>query len=107
MVFLRTDELIPNVLQANSVRNADQGLDMENRAYYMTISIQRWLAVRLDMFGNTLTFGIALFAAGFRHSVNPSKIGVVLTYTLSSKRGPHFSSRKMNINNFLSHTGVL
>ena len=57
---------------------------MENQAYYMTIAIQRWLSVRLDMLGNILILGIALFAAGFRKSVNPSKIGVVLSYTLSS-----------------------
>lgn len=55
---------------------------MENRAKYMTISIQRWLGIRLDLFGNILVLGIALFAAGFRHTVDPSKIGVVLTYTL-------------------------
>jgi ATP-binding cassette, subfamily C (CFTR/MRP), member 1 len=67
------------------MKSADAGLDMENRAYYMTISIQRWLAVRLDLFGNILIFGIALFAAGFRKTVDPSKIGVVLSYTLSSK----------------------
>lgn len=48
----------------------------------MTISIQRWLAVRLDLFGNVLILGIAIFAAGFRKTVEPSKIGVVLTYTL-------------------------
>ncbi len=57
---------------------------MENRAYYMTISIQRWLAIRLDFFGNILLFGIAIFAAGFRDSVDPSKIGVVLSYALGS-----------------------
>ncbi len=51
----------------------------------MTISIQRWLSVRLDMFGNILILGIALFAAGYRNTVAPSKIGVVLTYTLNSK----------------------
>ena len=58
---------------------------MENRAYLMTISMQRWLAVRLDLFGNILVLGIALFAAGFRTTVNPAKIGVVLSYTLASK----------------------
>lgn len=68
------------------MKSSDAGLDMENRAYYMTISIQRWLAIRLDLFGNVLIFGIALFAAGFRKTVSPSKIGVVLSYTLSSKR---------------------
>jgi hypothetical protein len=51
----------------------------------MTISLQQWLAVRLDLFGNVLVLGIGLFAAGFRRSIEPSKVGVVLTYTLSSK----------------------
>lgn len=51
----------------------------------MTISIQRWLSVRLDLFGNILILGIGLFGAGFRTSVNPSKIGVVLSYSLGSK----------------------
>ena len=57
---------------------------MENRAYYMTVAIQQWLGIRLDLLGNILILGIALFASGFRKSVNPSKIGVVLSYTLSS-----------------------
>ncbi|KAK1229440.1 hypothetical protein PQX77_007488 [Marasmius sp. AFHP31] len=69
--------------QGRAIRDAEQGLDMENRAYYMTIIIQRWLGVRLDFLGNLLVFGIALFASGFRNSVNPADIGVVLTYTLN------------------------
>ncbi|KAL0059429.1 hypothetical protein AAF712_013819 [Marasmius tenuissimus] len=69
--------------QGRAIRDAEQGLDMENRAYYMTIIIQRWLGVRLDFLGNLLVFGIALFASGFRNSVNPADIGVVLSYTLN------------------------
>ncbi|KAI0746725.1 multidrug resistance-associated ABC transporter [Daedaleopsis nitida] len=69
--------------QHRFITKSEEGLDQENRAYYMTIAIQRWLGVRLDILGNILIFGICLFAAGFRHSVDPSKIGVVLTYTLS------------------------
>ncbi|KAH8110164.1 multidrug resistance-associated ABC transporter [Phellopilus nigrolimitatus] len=53
--------------QPRFVDNAERGLDLENRAYYMTVSIQR----------------IALFAAGFRKTVSPSSIGVVLSYSLS------------------------
>jgi len=56
---------------------------MENRAYYMTITFQHWLSVRLDLFANIVVLGIALFASGFRGSVNPAKIGVVLSYTLN------------------------
>jgi ATP-binding cassette, subfamily C (CFTR/MRP), member 1 len=74
-----------HTLQNRCVRDAEQGLDMENRAYLMTISMQRWLAMRLDFFGNILILGIALFAAGFRTTVNPAKIGVVLTYTLGGR----------------------
>ena len=51
----------------------------------MTIVIQRWLGVRLDIMGNCLILGICLFAAGFRTTVDPSRIGVVLSYTLSSE----------------------
>ncbi|TFK50066.1 multidrug resistance-associated ABC transporter [Heliocybe sulcata] len=69
--------------QDRFVRSADYGLDLENRAYYMTVAIQRWLGVRLDFFGNILILGIGLFAAGFRTTVDPSKIGVVLSYSLS------------------------
>ncbi len=71
-------------VQDRFVKTAERGLDLENRAYYMTVSLQRWLSVRLDFFGNILILGIALFAVGFRTTVNPSKIGVVLSYTLSS-----------------------
>ncbi|KAJ7123757.1 multidrug resistance-associated ABC transporter [Mycena epipterygia] len=69
--------------QDDAVKHADYGLDLENRAYLMTITLQCWLSLRLDVFGNVLILGIALFAAGFRHTINPSQIGVVLSYTLS------------------------
>ncbi|KAF8915697.1 multidrug resistance-associated ABC transporter [Mucidula mucida] len=89
--------------QGRCVRDAEHGLDMENRAYFMTIAIQRWLSVRLDMFGNVLVLGIVLFAAGFRHTVEPSKIGVVLTYTLSitqvfSEMVNQFAQNEQNMN---------
>ncbi|KAF7792644.1 hypothetical protein EIP86_003741 [Pleurotus ostreatoroseus] len=70
-------------MQDRFVHAAQKGLDWENRAYYLTIAIQRWLSVRLDLLGNILILGIALFAAGFRKTVDPSKIGVVLSYSLS------------------------
>lgn len=56
---------------------------MENRAYLMTIIMQRWLALRLEFFADFLVLGIGFFAAGLRTHVNPSKTGVVLSYTLA------------------------
>ncbi|GLB40936.1 putative ABC transporter transmembrane region [Lyophyllum shimeji] len=89
--------------QNYAIISAENGLDKENRAYYMTISIQRWLAVRLDFFGNILILGIALFAAGFRHTVNPAKVGVVLSYTLGitqafSEMINQFAKNEQNMN---------
>ena len=68
----------------------------------MTVTLQRWLGIRLDFLGNILILGIALFGVGFRtvrplpasnlfntelyrvsQTVSPSKLGVVLTYSLS------------------------
>ncbi|KAI5122830.1 hypothetical protein M0805_003125 [Coniferiporia weirii] len=77
---------------------AEHGLDLENRAYYMTVSIQRWLSVRLDLFGNILILGIAMFAAGFRTTVNPSKIGVVLSYSLSTQMVAQYALNEQNMN---------
>lgn len=74
----------------------------------MTIAIQRWLGVRLDILGNILILGICLFAAGFRHTVDPSKIGVVLTYTLSSEYSDrHLESHLIEYMRHLSHPVVL
>jgi uncharacterized membrane protein len=58
---------------------------MENRAYLMTVAMQRWLAIRLDFFGNILILGIALFGAASSKTINPAKTGVVLSYTLGSE----------------------
>ncbi|KAK0231362.1 multidrug resistance-associated ABC transporter [Armillaria fumosa] len=69
--------------QNRYVKSVEAGLDFENRAHYITISIQRWLGVRLGLFGNVLVLGIALFAAAYRKTIHPSKIGVVLIYTLN------------------------
>lgn len=76
---------LTSVIQGRFIRTAEQGLDGENRAYYMTITIQRWLGVRLDFLGNILILGICLFAVGFRNTLNPSLIGVVLSYSLGSE----------------------
>lgn len=44
----------------------------------------RWLGVRLDLLGNILVLGIGVFGVAFRNSVSPSKLGVVLTYSLQA-----------------------
>ena len=75
----------------------------------MTIAIQCWLAVRLDILGNVLILGIGLFAAGLRTSVDPSKVGVVLSYTLgceSCSKILRLTTRHDNVH-LLSNPGIL
>ncbi|KAL0574913.1 hypothetical protein V5O48_007057 [Marasmius crinis-equi] len=69
--------------ESKALDDAETKLDQENRAYYITVALQRWLAVRLDLFSNILILGIGLAAANNRTTLNPAKIGVVLTYALS------------------------
>ncbi|KAF4581411.1 hypothetical protein EYR38_002737 [Pleurotus pulmonarius] len=79
------DSQLPAALyHETSVNAVERDLDMQNRAYYVSIGIQRWLAVRLELSVNTLVLGILLFGAGFRETVDPSKVALVLTYTLSA-----------------------
>ncbi|KAF9061129.1 P-loop containing nucleoside triphosphate hydrolase protein [Rhodocollybia butyracea] len=81
-----------------SRQTTERGLDSENQAYYITITLQWWLMIRLDLFASTVIFGIALFAAGFRNSVNPAKTGVVLTYALSAQIVSTFATTEQNMN---------
>ncbi|EJD44567.1 ATP-dependent bile acid permease [Auricularia subglabra TFB-10046 SS5] len=65
------------------IRESEKRLDSENRSYFLTIVVQRWLGVRMDILSNLLVLAIGLIAVGLRNSTNPAKIGIVLTYTLS------------------------
>ncbi|KAF7375201.1 Oligomycin resistance ATP-dependent permease YOR1 [Mycena sanguinolenta] len=58
-------------------------VDVENRAYWLTITNQRWLGVRLDFLGSLLTFVVSMLSVGARFSVSPAQTGLVLAYILS------------------------
>lgn len=58
-------------------------VDIENRAYWLTTTNQRWLGIRLDFLGILLTFVVSLLAVGTRFSISPSQTGVTLSYIIS------------------------
>jgi hypothetical protein len=51
-----------------------------------SLFVFRWLSLRLSLLASILILGIALFGVGFRESVSPAKLGVVLTYSLATVR---------------------
>ncbi|KZP16437.1 ABC protein [Athelia psychrophila] len=56
-------------------------VDLEDRALFLTVTNQRWLAIRLDFLGAVMVFAVSLFAAVGVSNINPAQIGLVLTYT--------------------------
>ncbi|GAA5927818.1 uncharacterized protein JCM15063_006002 [Sporobolomyces koalae] len=65
------------------VKQNQEFLDIENRAYYLTVINQRWLGLRLDFFGSCLTFAVAMFSVGTAKNVSPSQTGLILSYILT------------------------
>ncbi|KAG6850713.1 hypothetical protein H0H93_009871 [Arthromyces matolae] len=58
-------------------------VDIENRAYWLTVTNQRWLGIRLDFLGTMLTFVVSMLAVGTRFTISPAQTGLVLSYILS------------------------
>ncbi|KAF8199630.1 ATP-binding cassette transporter YOR1 [Pholiota molesta] len=61
----------------------EKRVDIENRAYWLTVTNQRWLGIRLDLLGALLTFIVAILTVGTRFTISPSQTGLVLSYILS------------------------
>lgn len=57
-------------------------MDAANRPYYVQIVLQRWLGLRLETIGGFLVFFAGLFGVTARNSINPSLIGLSLSYVL-------------------------
>ena len=51
--------------------------------YFPSIIANRWLAIRLELLGNLVTMGAALFIIVNPDVVSPSQVGLVITYSLN------------------------
>ncbi|KAF9430894.1 hypothetical protein BGZ76_000670 [Entomortierella beljakovae] len=58
-------------------------VDLENRPYFMSYSIQRWLGVRIETIANVLVLCTSLLGVCGRYSISPATIGLVLSYSMS------------------------
>ncbi|KAJ9110597.1 hypothetical protein QFC22_006715 [Naganishia vaughanmartiniae] len=70
--------------QGRFLEKTSNAIDYEFRFHYASMVTLRWLSVRLDLLGNFLVLGIAIFGVCLRKDVAPSKFSVVLTYSLQS-----------------------
>lgn len=72
--------------QNTSIKKFDDANDDEGRFYYAGNVIRIWLALRLDLMGSLLILAIGIFGVCFRNTVAPSKLAVVLTYSLQTTK---------------------
>lgn len=83
--------------QENFQKRLQHSVNGECQAYIITITIQRWLGIRLNVLSYTLVMLIAMFGAIFRDTVSPAQLGVVLTYSLAAAGGMSFSDHLRDI----------
>ncbi|KAG7444868.1 ABC transporter [Guyanagaster necrorhizus] len=65
------------------VKENEERIDVENRAYWLTVTNQRWLGIRIDLLGSLLTFAVAMLTVGTRFSISPAQTGLALAYILN------------------------
>ncbi|KAG2055912.1 ABC protein [Suillus hirtellus] len=58
-------------------------VDLEDRALFLVVTNQRWLAIRLDFMGAILVFIVTLLVVIDVSGINAAQIGLVLSYTTS------------------------
>ncbi|XP_070778984.1 multidrug resistance-associated protein 1 isoform X2 [Enoplosus armatus] len=68
--------------QERFIRESDQRVDDNQKAYYPSIVANRWLAVRLEFVGNFIVSFAALFAVMARESLSPGIMGLAISYAL-------------------------
>ncbi|XP_060921677.1 multidrug resistance-associated protein 1 isoform X1 [Labrus mixtus] len=68
--------------QERFIRESDQRVDHNQKAYYPSIVANRWLAVRLEFVGNVIVSSAALFAVIARESLSPGIMGLSISYAL-------------------------
>jgi ATP-binding cassette, subfamily C (CFTR/MRP), member 1 len=70
--------------QERFIKINEEKVDYNQRAYYPSISSNRWLAVRLEFIGALIVFGSAVFGllSLYYFKTQPSVIGLMLVYAL-------------------------
>lgn len=69
-------------MQERFILESDTKIDFNQACYYPSIIAKRWLAVRLETFGNLIIFFTALFAVLGRETLSPGLVGLSITYAL-------------------------
>ncbi|EKM58258.1 uncharacterized protein PHACADRAFT_171522 [Phanerochaete carnosa HHB-10118-sp] len=82
--------------------------DLEDRAAFLTVTNQRWLAIRLDFLGALMSFVVAMLAVAAVSGINSAQIGLVLTYTTSlTQQGSVVTRTSAEVENYMAAVETL
>lgn len=70
-------------LENKFIIQSESLVDKNQVCYYPTIITNRWLAVNLETIGNLITFAAALFAVMDADAMDPSEVGLIISYALN------------------------
>ncbi|KAI8838941.1 P-loop containing nucleoside triphosphate hydrolase protein [Chytridium lagenaria] len=68
--------------QNRFITNNDRATDANNSPYFLLLTAQRWLGLRLEILGGLLVFFASLFGILAKGSIDPGLLGLSLSYAL-------------------------
>lgn len=68
--------------QKRFINSMEETIDGMNSAYYLTLTNQRWLSVRLDLIGCATTIIVTILCVTHQFNINPSSVGLVVSSML-------------------------
>ncbi|KAN0060307.1 hypothetical protein ACQY0O_007636 [Thecaphora frezii] len=77
------------------IRENRKRMDIENRAYYLSICNQRWLGIRLDLLGSVLVLIVAILTTASSNPLTGGNSGVALTYMLTVSQAFSWMTRQV------------
>ncbi|KAJ3115025.1 hypothetical protein HK100_001489 [Physocladia obscura] len=70
--------------QNRFIKKTDDLINANNSPYYLQQIGSRWLGMRLEYIGNVLVFATSIFGVASRSTIDPSLIGLALSYALQT-----------------------
>ena len=66
------------------ISESDDRTDRNNECFFPNVAANRWLSIRLEMVANFIILFSALFAVIYRHTLDASQVGLIVSYALST-----------------------
>ncbi|UXI19965.1 hypothetical protein NH340_JMT05908 [Sarcoptes scabiei] len=80
-------------IQEEFIEKINQNVDKNNSLSIALIIANRWLGIRLELIANFIVLFAAIFAVIYRNEMDPSSVGLIISYALSTTQNLNFLVR--------------